>query len=1297
MAPRLKRITRRLAAGAALLVAALAAAGTVGVPVDASAWRAPLAARIGEALGRPVALDGPLRLVIGFSPRLRAQVVRLPNPPGFPAADLLRVGELSLHADLLPLLSGELRVRELALRDLELRLERDAAGRGNWAAEPGAADRRDAGAARQVRPLDLQRVAVERAAVHIRAGEAPFRFDIATLTGNARRGHPLQLDLTGAVNGGRELALSLRGAAPEGLAGPAPWRFALEGRVGAATLKGEGAIAEFAAAPRVGLQFEARAPDAGAFATPAVAPRLAGPAELAGVLEAGAGGIALRGLRGHLGDTAFTGELALETAGDRPRLSGALELPRIDAAPFPARGREAPRTLAELLRENAGRKVDLRAPAAVDLDLRVAVGEWVNLPGGVRDATLRLLSDGARVSVPLAATVAGARFEGEVVSLGPGAPGLRARLATRDAPLAGLAELLFGARHIDGRVDGFEAVLDAEGQTVGELLDSLTLDAVMQNARYSYGNYEGGAPVQMRLERAELRQDRGGALTGSARGALLAKAFSGEFRADPLARAVARGRSGFALDARAEGVRARLEGELAPPAEGDGPDVRFDVKAVRARDLAPWLGLAADGDAPVELRGRVQAQAERQAFTGVSVRIGRSDARLDLVRTLAGGRPLLGVRLDAGALHVRELGRTLNAAPEKELRAAADLPILPYRLDLADSDLDLRVARLEELPVAVADARFRGRAREGVLTLGSVALKAAGTPLTGALKFDGRGAEPEASLWLAGEDVDVDAMLEALRVTRNIDAGAGRLALHARLRGRRLGEVLERSSLAADVEAGRFVLRDRNTGAALPVSIERGELRGEPGAPLVATFAGSVRGVPGTLRVETGGLRQFLDPDERLPFALEASGGELRLRVSGDAAPRLDRPDVNLALDFAGARIDALQPFALAALPPWGPFALSGTLRLSESGYEARNVALSVGASRIGGDIRLDTAGARPRLTAALQAEEIQLENFRYGAWSPFEARPRSDRRSRATLISEGAADVTARAEALVSGPVLTAVDADVSVVAKRVLSGADAIGSGRLRATVDQGRAVIGPVEVVAEDGGSARLELVFEPGEQGLSTETRIRVNRFDYGFILRRAQPGTTATGRFSLNVDVTGVAPRPDDVLRRGRGRIDFAVWPERQHARVLDFWVTNVLFAIIPIIRDAESALNCVVGHFDVADGLVDPVYLVIDTTNTRGRARGVIDLVEERIDLRVEPRAKVPRVFSLATPFHVTGSLEQWGIEVRTADKLRTIALWPVTPVVVPIQRLTGTPPPADGSDVCVDVGRKAGRGDGPS
>lgn len=1279
------RLRRRVWAAAALFATAAALLATVGVTLDASRWRPRLAERLAGTLGRPVALDGPVHVVVSLSPRLRAERVRLPNPPGFAASDLLSVGELHVQADLWPLLAGQTRVRELIARGVTLRLDRDAQGRGNWSRPPAPAADRDAagGLAR----LDLHRLVVERAVVEYGGAERPRRAEIAELTAEARAGRAARVELKGAW-GGSGYTLALSGAPLDRLGTSEAWPLTIDGRLGSARVRGEGRISGPLAQPEAELRFDIDAPDAVAIgaALAAPAPPL-GAVAAAGSLHLTAGRAALRGFRLNAGQSALSGDLDLDWSGVRPRLTGALDSPRIDVLPFLADRGRAPRTLAELLRENESVEVDLRALGALEADVRVAVARWLNLPGEIRDSALRVQSEDGAVRVPLEATVAGARFTGEIASTP--APGLRARLETIDAPLGGLAELFVDAPYLDGRLGRFSLRLDARGTRVGELLRGLELEAALEEARFSYGNYPGGAPVRMAIDRADLKQARGEAVAASARGSFLGKAFSGELRAGAIDDLVRSGRTPFGFDGRAAGVRARVSGELAPLGEADGPDLRFDVSAARARDIAPWLGLSADGDAPVKAQGRARAWRGRQSVSDLHLRIGASSARLDVTRTAAGGDALLDVRLAADTLDADELRRALGVSAEREITAVVDLPFLPTKLTLADADLDLRAARIDGLALPLGDARFRGRVRGGAMAPASLAFNAAGSAWKGTLALDARTAAPLASLSLTGAGVDVGALLRGLRLARDIDASAGRLAVTAQMRGASLGEALERSSLAATIESGRFALGDPELGVRVPVEVAHGALRAKPGQALTAELAGSLRGAPVTLRLETGTLRRFLDAEARLPFSLAAESDDLSLTLAGEAAPRAGRPDVDLTARFSGSRVDRLTPWLGVALPPWGPFAIAGRLRVSDAGYALDDFHLTVGESVLAGAGTLDTTRERPKLEAALRAEAIRIEDFDFGAWSPFEARTRERRGGVATQAREAVADVTARADAIVSGPVLRAIDADVEVVVERVLAGGASIGRGRAVASAHEGRARIGPVTVEAQDGGRAELYFGFLPGEQGLSTETRIRVDRFDYGFILRRAQPDTTASGRFSLEVDLEGVAPRPEEVIERGRGRIDFAIWPERQHARVLDFWVTNVLFAIIPIIRDAESELNCVVGQFDVAAGLVEPLFTVIDTTNTRATASGRIDLVAEEIDLRVEPRAKVPRVFSLATPFHITGTLDRLRLEVRNRDKLRTIALWPVSPIVAPIQRLTGTRPPPDGSDVCTDTKRR--------
>jgi hypothetical protein len=281
------------------------------------------------------------------------------------------------------------------------------------------------------------------------------------------------------------------------------------------------------------------------------------------------------------------------------------------------------------------------------------------------------------------------------------------------------------------------------------------------------------------------------------------------------------------------------------------------------------------------------------------------------------------------------------------------------------------------------------------------------------------------------------------------------------------------------------------------------------------------------------------------------------------------------------------------------------------------------------------------------------------------------------------------RVHAIFSRELLGRADGDFALVVKRVASGADELGRGRFVARVAEGRATIGPVEVEAAAGaGNARGTLVYEPRERDVLVDATVKIDRFDYGVLARRLRRGSDIDGALSLDLRLAAAAPRLSAALATGSGRFDFAVWPERMQARVFDLWAANLLFRLLPIIDVTASPMNCMVGQFDLERGRLQSVRLVIDTVNTRTEGSGRADFATDEVHLRFVPRSKVPQFFSLATPIEVSGTFDDYRFGVRTADWFGTAARWVASPVVVPIQRLTGERIPADGRDVCVNPGR---------
>ena len=121
-----------LIAIAVILCVPMLAAAAVWVWLDPAVVKARLQDEALAATGRPLTIDGPVTLLWGLTPRLRVEGMRLANPPGLSRPDMATVQSAELGVAILPLLSGRAELRGVRLHGVNVLLERDSAGVGNW-------------------------------------------------------------------------------------------------------------------------------------------------------------------------------------------------------------------------------------------------------------------------------------------------------------------------------------------------------------------------------------------------------------------------------------------------------------------------------------------------------------------------------------------------------------------------------------------------------------------------------------------------------------------------------------------------------------------------------------------------------------------------------------------------------------------------------------------------------------------------------------------------------------------------------------------------------------------------------------------------------------------------------------------------------------------------------------------------------------------------------------------------------------------------------------------------------------
>ena len=275
------------------------------------------------------------------------------------------------------------------------------------------------------------------------------------------------------------------------------------------------------------------------------------------------------------------------------------------------------------------------------------------------------------------------------------------------------------------------------------------------------------------------------------------------------------------------------------------------------------------------------------------------------------------------------------------------------------------------------------------------------------------------------------------------------------------------------------------------------------------------------------------------------------------------------------------------------------------------------------------------------------------------------------------------QAQRLLSAEVLNRQNANLTVNVDQVLSGKDRLGNGKLRARIEAGRADIGPVEVEIP-GGSARWWLGYQPRGQTVEIDTRLSIDKFDYGIIARRAKPDANIRGRVSVELDVKAQAPALSDAMKFGNGKLDFVVWPEKLQSGIFDLWAANLLFALAEKADPSlSSKINCGIGRFTLTNGVLQERQIVLDTTRVRVGGSGQADFRDESLSLYFRPQPKLAQFFSLATPIAVGGSFTKPEVGTAPGAILETIARLGTSLIWVPLQKLFGNEIPADGADVC--------------
>ena len=337
-------------------------------------------------------------------------------------------------------------------------------------------------------------------------------------------------------------------------------------------------------------------------------------------------------------------------------------------------------------------------------------------------------------------------------------------------------------------------------------------------------------------------------------------------------------------------------------------------------------------------------------------------------------------------------------------------------------------------------------------------------------------------------------------------------------------------------------------------------------------------------------------------------------------------PDAGTLLQYFGVRI--------SRQPDWRVEAdVSG----SPPQWQLGNLVVNLGDTSIRGTAGFDLSGARPMIRADLDVGHLALDEFR--APAPSSPAGTSGKSAGGEPADRGLGDGGVIPDTNLPFDFLKATDARISVRVAE-LSGTDLpIANLNGEVTVNKGVLKVQPLTADFAEG-QTRTTATLDANARPPALHAEVSARRISSDTLLTSLGVTRKVQGIASGEMTLDSAGDTPDALAAGLDGRVQFyitdgSINTKLVNALALSFTeVLDLLFS-----SDDSTPVDCMIGSFDVTDGIVDPETLIFATPEVAIRGKGRIDLAKETLDLRLTPRPRERRLFSISVPIEISGTL----------------------------------------------------------
>lgn len=417
-------------------------------------------------------------------------------------------------------------------------------------------------------------------------------------------------------------------------------------------------------------------------------------------------------------------------------------------------------------------------------------------------------------------------------------------------------------------------------------------------------------------------------------------------------------------------------------------------------------------------------------------------------------------------------------------------------------------------------------------------------------------------------------------------------------------------------------------------------------APMRATLEAVFQGVNVDATLEMGSLSHLVgSTGDVFPVDMKITAPGLDATVN----VTVEQPQAGLNVaghvDLSVSDSATLAKLAGADLPNLDGLKVAMKVQGGGQQYAFNAIDLSVGGSDLGGDLSVNLAGKRPRVTGKLTSKVLDLDQI-LGLETP---KPASSGLPQVpTAKPDGDAPRLFSAAPLALDG-LKAVDADISVIAGRIKVANLPFDAVKAGLKLNAGKLDLKPVSLSLEDGeidGTLRLNAAAKtPALKSAWTVKDLDVGSlakaFGMGDFLSLAVNG-------KVKVNSTGVS------VRKLMANMNGSVRLSARDGSINDTTITGLISGLsneLPWVQHEQAGrIICMVADWPIKNGVATARTVLLDTPGFSVALTGNVNLGGERLHLTVVPQAKTASLASFAVPMRLKGAFSAPYIDVDPAD-----------------------------------------------